>query len=355
MQLCLYLLVKSEKSTINNQDLDNNSRLNEEVYGNDVGFLIDTSFTDISQVIEIVGKGPINRIVALQHNERFKSSVINNDGLFKFPPQSLFLGKNKFIIWSLADGKAICVDSFIIDYSSQRIRTLSKPLTRVRTTENILALTFDGGSSANGADSIIKILETKNLKSTFFLTGSFIRMFPGIVKKLILDNHELANHTYSHPHLTTYTKDGNHTILKHVDRPFVYAQLNKTDSLLYTGFRQHFKPYWRAPFGEYNKEILNWAAEIGYKHVGWSPGCDTRDWVSDPESALYRTADEIYDYIINLESKGKLRGAVILMHLHSDRHDDMPYKILPKLIDTLRARKYKIVTISELITAGFST
>jgi peptidoglycan/xylan/chitin deacetylase (PgdA/CDA1 family) len=232
---------------------------------------------------------------------------------------------------------------------------LSMPLTKIRTTENILALTFDGGSAANGADSIIKILETKNIKSTFFLTGSFIRKFPRIVNKLILNNHELANHTYSHPHLTTYLKNGNHTVLEHVDRPFVYAQLYKTDSLLYAGFGQHFKPFWRAPFGEYNQEILKWAAEKGYKHVGWSSGCDTRDWVSDPESVLYRTADEIYDYIINLESRGKLRGAVILMHLHSDRFDDMPYKILPKLIDTLRSREYRIVTISELIIAGFST
>ena len=127
-----------------------------------------------------------------------------------------------------------------------------------------------------------------------------------------------------------------------------------TDSLLYYNFGVHLKPYWRAPFGEYNETILRWAAELGYKYVGWSSQCDTRDWVSDEDSELYRTKEEIYDQLIELESEGKLRGSVILMHLHTDRIQDKPYKILPKLIDKLRERNYHIVTISTLLTSSIS-
>jgi peptidoglycan/xylan/chitin deacetylase (PgdA/CDA1 family) len=98
-----------------------------------------------------------------------------------------------------------------------------------------------------------------------------------------------------------------------------------------------------------------WAAESGYKHIGWSAYCDTRDWVSDKDSELYRTGEEIYQNLVDLESKGRLRGAVILMHVHTDRTSDKPFKILPKLINTLRDRGYKIVPISTLLTTTIPT
>jgi peptidoglycan/xylan/chitin deacetylase (PgdA/CDA1 family) len=94
-----------------------------------------------------------------------------------------------------------------------------------------------------------------------------------------------------------------------------------------------------------------WAAELGYKHIGWSAYCDTMDWVSDIDSELYRTNDEIYQSMIDLESKGRLRGAVVLMHIHTERTTDKPFKILPKLINTLRDRGYKIVPVSALLTS----
>jgi peptidoglycan/xylan/chitin deacetylase (PgdA/CDA1 family) len=252
-------------------------------------------------------------------------------------------------------GKTTLVDSFSIDYYSQRLHMLSIPFTRLKTNEKILALTFDAGSAATGADSIIKILSDKDLKLTFFLTGVFICKFPDIVENLVVNGHELANHSYSHPHLTMYADDKSHNNLNNINRAFLHKQLSMTDSLLYGRFGLHLKPYWRAPFGEYNNEILRWAAELGYKHIGWSSKCDTRDWVDDRDSDFYRTGKEIYQHLVELESKGKLRGAVILMHVHTDRVTDKPFKILPKLIDTLRERGYKIVPVSTLLTSSISS
>jgi len=292
---------------------------------------VDTIFTGFSQLIRIEGKGENNSLLGLWHNGQFSSSAIMNSGSYVFPPQPLYLGENIFMVWSLSEGgKTTLVDSFTIDFYSQRLRMLSRPFTRLKTDKKILALTFDGGSAADGADSILQILENKNLKLTFFLTGTFIHKFPDIVHDLINSGHELANHTYSHPHLTKFTDTQNHNSLKHINRSYIYRQLNMTDSLLYGNFGTHFRPYWRAPFGEYNRHILKWAAEIGYKHIGWSSSCDTRDWISDRDSDLYRTGEEIYQHLLELESRGKLKGAVILMHIHTDRETDTPYKILPK-------------------------
>ena len=168
---------------------------------------------------------------------------------------------------------------------------------------------------------------------------------------MLEQQHELASHTYSHPHLTSFETNNRHHTLEDVDREFVLSQLQKTDSVFYSEFSRHLKPYWRAPYGEYNQEILIWAAEAGYKHVGWSRGGDTRDWISDRDSPLYRSAGEIFNYLVDMESRDQLKGAILLMHLHSDRTDDMPYKILPKIIDFLRSKGYRFVTISKLIYA----
>lgn len=317
---------------------------------------IDTVLSGLSQSIRIEGRGQNNSLLGLWHNGQYSSSAIINNGYYSFPPQSLYLGKNKFLVWSLSEsGKTTLVDSFAVDFYSQRLKMISTPFSRLSTNKKILALTFDAGSAANGADSIIQILEDKNLKVSFFLTGTFIRKFHNIVQKLIINDHELGNHSYSHPHLTDFAETHNHNSLEHINRSSIYKELNMTDSLLYDKFGIHFRPYWRAPFGEYNNDILKWAAELGYKHIGWSSGCDTRDWISDKDSDLYRTGEEIYQHLLELESKGRLNGAVILMHIHTDRETDKPYKILPKLIDTLQEKGYSIVPISSLLSSSFST
>jgi peptidoglycan/xylan/chitin deacetylase (PgdA/CDA1 family) len=318
-------------------------------------YSIDTTFSGLSQSLIISGEGPANSLLGLWHNKRFSASAITIKDKYQFPLQSLYLGNNVFTVRSLAgNGATVLIDSFSIQYASQRIQSLAIPLTSINTNENIMALTFDAGSAATGADSIINILASKNIKLTFFLTGRFIRKFPHIVQNLVDNNHELANHTLTHPHLTSYEENGVQLLRENVNRSIIYTQLNRTDSLLFSGFGTHLKPYWRAPFGEYNQQILNWAAETGYKHVGWSPGCDTRDWISDPESELYRTKEEIYEHLMDLESRGLLKGSIILLHLHSERKEDAAYKILAKLIDTLHQKNYKIVTISELIHASIS-
>ena len=355
LQIVFYTLMNSDSAGISEQDSLVQASDNPDIYPSGYDISLDTVFEGLCQSISVKGSGQNNSLLGLWHNGIFTSSTIINNKNYSFPPQSLYLGKNRFIIWSMSEsGKTMLVDSFSIDYFSERLHFLSQPFTGLKTDKKILALTFDAGSAANGADSIIQILKERNLKLTFFVTGTFIRKFPGIVKSLISNGHELANHSYSHPHLTTYATDHRQDNLEHITRTYLYNQLNMTDSLLYYNFGVHLKPYWRAPFGEYNETILRWAAELGYKYVGWSSQCDTRDWVSDEDSELYRTKEEIYDQLIELESEGKLRGSVILMHLHTDRIQDKPYKILPKLIDKLRERNYHIVTISTLLTSSIS-
>ena len=312
----------------------------------------DTLFSGAGQSLKITGKAPSNTLLGLWNNGFFKAATVAQKNGYEFPLQTLSLGTNSFVIWGLSEnGTTTLIDSVSVEYTSRRISAIALPFSRSLTNQKILCLTFDGGSLSNGADSIITILSERKIKTTFFLTGAFIQNYPMIVRMMLEQQHELASHTYSHPHLTSFETNNRHHTLEDVDREFVLSQLQKTDSVFYSEFSRHLKPYWRAPYGEYNQEILIWAAEAGYKHVGWSRGGDTRDWISDRDSPLYRSAGEIFNYLVDMESRDQLKGAILLMHLHSDRTDDMPYKILPKIIDFLRSKGYRFVTISKLIYA----
>ena len=94
-------------------------------------------------------------------------------------------------------------------------------------------------------------------------------------------------------------------------------------------------PFWRAPYGEINREIREWAYREGYIHIGWTAdykrkeSLDTLDWVEDSSSKYYLTSHEIKEKILNFgkDSNG-LRGGIILMHLDTKRTTDKPSSLV---------------------------
>jgi peptidoglycan/xylan/chitin deacetylase (PgdA/CDA1 family) len=219
-----------------------------------------------------------------------------------------------------------------------------------------VAVTFDGGSIDNATQEILDILKEKQIKSTFFLTGEFIRSYPKTVKRIVAEGHEVGNHTWSHPHLTAFAKDKKQTTLPNMTQERIRDELSKTASIFKLVTGREMVHLWRAPYGEYNQEILRWAAEAGYKHVGWTVGkgweetMDTMDWVADKNSSAYRSADAIAGKILDFSKKGPAgaSGTIILMHLGTNRTDDFPHKKLPDIIAGLQKNGYKLVTISEM-------
>src|SRR3989338_11036732 len=52
----------------------------------------------------------------------------------------------------------------------------------------------------NSVPRIRKLLNKYNIKATFFVLGPDVESFPRLYKDLMMDGHEIANHTYSHFH-----------------------------------------------------------------------------------------------------------------------------------------------------------
>jgi peptidoglycan/xylan/chitin deacetylase (PgdA/CDA1 family) len=220
------------------------------------------------------------------------------------------------------------------------------------------ALTFDGGSLANAAGDILDTLASRGVRSTMFLTGEFIRKYPQVVARIAEEGHELGNHTWKHPRLTTYADDRTQTTRPEVSRQFVINELEGAARVLADRTGLRFAPFWRAPYGELNRQICGWALEAGYIHVGWRPGrswaynLDTNDWVPDESHPGYKSPREVFGKIVNIASRpGGLNGGIILMHLGTERksRSEQVHIILGKLIDELRGMGYEPVAVSELL------
>lgn len=215
---------------------------------------------------------------------------------------------------------------------------------------NLIALTFDGGWKCEACEPILKTLKEKRVKATFFLTGVFMERYPEIVKHIEREGHDVGNHTYSHPRLAS----GGRT-RRGVTREYVQDQLNRAHALYFKITGAKMKPYWRAPYGQHNAQIRKWAAEIGYLHVGWTRtaygNMDTLDWIGTPSSRLYRSSDQIANKVVNFGSGREegASGAIVLMHLGSYRKADFPHDRLGWIIDTMRAKGYEFVTITDML------
>lgn len=222
----------------------------------------------------------------------------------------------------------------------------------VKTTKKMVALTFDGDEESSGTLALLDVLKEKDLKCTIFITGHFIRLFPKIVQRLVEDGHEVGNHSSTHPHLMKISTST-------ADLSFVQPQLEEPARLFKQLTGKNMAPFWRAPFGEYNRQILRRAAEYGYLHVRWSSGLygkngslDSLDWVGDPKHEWYLPSNKIVERILTLADKG-IGGGIILMHLGSSRkEEDRFYHYLPDLIDGLRQQGYTLVTVSDLIISS---
>lgn len=313
-------------------------------------------------LVDICGNAPPNSIIALYKNDRLCDTVPCKGERFLFP--RIGLDRNRNILQAkliTADGK-LCYSNtleLLVDKASSQVTEKGLDIKRGDINMAKICLSFDSGENADAAPLILDILKEKQVRTTIFLTGEFIRRNPNIVKRIVEEGHEVGNHTDTHPHLTTRSEGGRLVkCLPGVDREFLHRELKKAEEAFYHLTGKHMSHYWRAPYGETNLEIRKWAEELGYIHVSWTcgrdweDGLDSLDWVTDPSSGRYHTAEQIRNQIINFGQGTEFgaNGGIVLMHFSTYRpHQDKVYLQLPEIIAGLRAKGYEIVPISQLL------
>ncbi len=324
-------------------------------------------YGEITEVnpITMEGKAPEGSIVGLYLNSDLIGLTLCRDGEFSFsdiklPDESNILQARYFDDY----GNNHFSGAILVTY---RGREYQKPEVIIKeekifmaqgTPDNIVRVsgntdnvyfTFDGGSSDKGTADLLNLLAEKKLKCTIFLTGAFIEKYPDLTRRIVQDGHEVGNHSYSHPHLTTYYGNRRHNTLNGVTREYVREQLSKTAELFKEVTGTEMIPLWRAPYGEHNREIRAWAEELGYKHIYWS--IDSLDWVADKNLDIYYSPAQIRARIMDFSRKDPRRGGeIVLMHLSTERNaQDNILQILPDVIDDLRAKGYTFDKISNAL------
>ena len=101
---------------------------------------------------------------------------------------------------------------------------------------------------------LLEMLLKHNIKATYFLLGVVMEEYPELVKEIKDAGHELACHTYSHPFLTTLTRE-----------QFI-GEIKKCKQLIQQ-FQDSYDGF-RAPYFSIKKENL-WALEV-LKQEGFS-------------------------------------------------------------------------------------
>lgn len=165
---------------------------------------------------------------------------------------------------------------------------------------------------------MLNTLSENNVKITFFIGGSWAKRYPDMLKSLADSGHELGNHSYSHPHPNSLSKEKNKD------------QITKTADLVrdVTGVQTNL---YAPPYGEYNDTVLLAAHELGYKTIMWS--IDTIDWQRPPA-----------EVVKNRVLKKLHNGAIILIHPTAPTA-----RALPELIKEIQQQGYQICTVSDIL------
>jgi peptidoglycan-N-acetylglucosamine deacetylase len=209
---------------------------------------------------------------------------------------------------------------------------------RVGQADKKLALTFDDGPDPEWTPQILDILKAKHVAATFFVIGANMEAHPGLVRRILREGHEVGNHTYTHPNLADTPPEG------------VRLELNATQ-LLFQALTGRSMRLLRPPYlGDAEPsdadEIvpIEEAQKLGYITIGTH--VDTLDWQMLPVPEMMKLVEkEVAD------PNPDARGNIVLMH-DSGGDRSQTVKLLPILIDRLRAQGYSFVPVSQL--GGFT-
>jgi peptidoglycan/xylan/chitin deacetylase (PgdA/CDA1 family) len=198
-------------------------------------------------------------------------------------------------------------------------------VTRLPTTSRVIALTFDGGSGAQGAASVLATLKAAHVPATFFLTGDFARSFPKAVAAISAGRYLVGNHTMSHLHLTQLSS------------VTATDQINDAEDQLDAVLGGIRRPWFRFPFGEYDSRTLRLVHNLGYGAIGWT--VDTLGWQGKQAGGV--------DDIVTRVHAALRPGAIVLMHLGANPDDGTTYDAdaLQAVIAMVRSAGYSFVDL----------
>jgi peptidoglycan/xylan/chitin deacetylase (PgdA/CDA1 family) len=231
--------------------------------------------------------------------------------------------------YNLLDGDPQPGRALIVPQLQGQTSTLTSSLILVQrgpTAKPWVALTLDAGADSAPVPDMLKTLREHHVKITFFLTGKWIKDNPELTRQIVADGHEIANHTFTHPDL------------RNLSDAAIRQELSDTETLLKATAGVAARPFFRPPFGAYDKRVLQLTEAQGYLPIYWT--LDSLDSVGEP-----KTPEFLLERITAKLPVNQLRGAIILAHCGSRPTADA----LPKVLDRFAEMGFEVKKVSEVL------
>ncbi|WP_405880405.1 bifunctional polysaccharide deacetylase/glycosyltransferase family 2 protein [Streptomyces sp. NBC_01384] len=207
----------------------------------------------------------------------------------------------------------------LLTFNSGNAKTQSIP-------KKTIALTFDDGPTPTWTPQILKVLEDNDIEATFFMVGSMVSRYPGVVKDLVNQGNEVGIHTFTHVDLSYQSS-------ARLKRELAQTQLALAGAAGIT------TTLFRAPYSSEINAVDNYSWPV-YKEVGGLGyasvfvDTDSDDWKKPGVSKIVQWA-----------TPKNNKGAVVLMH---DAGGDRSQTVtaLDKYIKQMKAKGYSFTTVS---------
>lgn len=213
---------------------------------------------------------------------------------------------------------------------------------RKDTTQQKVFLIFSADEWGEGSEYILNVLKNNEIKSSFFLTGNFLRNsdFKSVAKRIINEGHYIGPHSDEH---LLYVPWDNRDSLLVTREEFDRDLENNILEIEKFGINRNEMKFYLAPYEWYNRPVVEWTNDHGLEMINFTPGIGTNADYTTPDMANYRSSQELLNRLWRFESSdtSRLNGAIMLIHLgtHPDRTDKF-YQYLEKLIIQLKDKGY---------------
>ncbi|MGA2966701.1 MAG: glycosyltransferase [Terriglobales bacterium] len=242
-----------------------------------------------------------------------------------------------------ADGeRELTIDKQTGLIDGEEFKSLPEPyrMARYGASKNELAMTFDDGPDPEWTPKILDILKREHVPGAFFLIGIQAEKFGSLTQRIYREGHEIGNHTFTHPDISS------------IGNSYMKVELNLTERLFASrlGIRTMlFRPPYSVdaePDTEDEVRPLELTQSLGYITIGNK--IDTKDWNDEPALAPRQIAARALDHLPPCQANDTQCGNIILMH-DGGGNRERTVLALPLIIEGARARGFEFVPVYQLI------
>lgn len=197
-----------------------------------------------------------------------------------------------------------------------------KTISRIKTNEKIVFLTFDDGPNKEATNDILDILRIKRIPACFFCIGTKMIVHWELTQRIHQEGHVIGIHTMNHQIKDTFVSSQKYTYeLRHCME--IIKKITGYKPLLF-----------RPPFGVSNPGISKVIKNFKLTCLGWN-------------IRTYDTQAKNKEILLSRIENRLKPGAIILLH-----DLEITALALPEIIQIIHEKGYNILSLQQFIEIG---